>query len=117
MTESELGIQPEHIHFLCSDKDGEFKEVRSYSQLMDSLESQEDGEGNVWKFHRVMGHQGPLLHNDKDYNGSLYNVMIEWENGEVTAEPLFIITKDDPMTCVKCLYGYLSKMKAGVIRI
>jgi hypothetical protein len=85
---------------------------------MDSLESQEDGEGNVWKFCWVMGHQGPLLHNDKkDYNRSLYNVMTEWENGEVTAEPLSIIAKDDPMTCVKCLYGYLSKMKAGVIRI
>jgi hypothetical protein len=84
---------------------------------MDSLESQEDGEGNVWKFHWVTGHQGPLLHNDKDYNGSLYNVMIEWENGEVTAEPLFIIAKDDPMTRVKHLYGYLPKMKAGVIHI
>ena len=25
--------------------------------------------------------------------------MIEWENGEVTAEPLSIIAKDDPVTC------------------
>jgi hypothetical protein len=25
--------------------------------------------------------------------------MIEWENGEVTAEPLSIIAKDDPITC------------------
>ena len=54
----------------------EFEEILSYSKLMDSLESQEDGEGNVWKFHCITGHQGPLLHYDKDYNGSLYNVMI-----------------------------------------
>ena len=26
--------------------------------------------------------------------------MIEWENGEVTAEPLSIIAADDPVTCV-----------------
>ena len=34
-----------------------------------------------------------------DYKGSSYNVKIEWENGEVTYEPLDMITKDDPVTC------------------
>jgi hypothetical protein len=43
---SELGTQPEHICFLCLAKDDGFKEILSYSELMDSLESQEDGEGN-----------------------------------------------------------------------
>jgi len=43
---SELGTQPEYICFLCSAKDGGFEEILSYSELMDSLESQEDGEGN-----------------------------------------------------------------------
>jgi hypothetical protein len=75
----------ECISFLCSAKDGEFEEILSYSGLIDSLESLENGEENVWKFHRIMGHQGPLLHNDEDYNGSLYSVMIE---------PLSIIAKD-----------------------
>jgi hypothetical protein len=50
-------MQPEHIRFLCSGKDGEFEEVLSYSQLMDSLESQDYGEGNVWKFCQIIGHQ------------------------------------------------------------
>jgi hypothetical protein len=89
----ELDAQPECIRFLCSAKDGEFEEILSYSGLIDSFKSQEDGEENIWKFHWIMGH------------------------GEVTAEPLSIIAKDDPMMCVKCLYGYLSKMKAGVICI
>jgi hypothetical protein len=98
--ESDLGTQPDRIHFLCSAKDGDFEEIfLSYSELMDSLESQEDGEGNVWKFRRITGHQGPLLSYDKDYNGSPYNVMIEWENGEITTEPLSVIAKDDPITC------------------
>ena len=35
----------------------------------------------------------------KDYKGSSYNVRIEWENGEITYEPLDIVGKDDPVTC------------------
>ena len=35
------------------------------------------------------------------YKGSMWNVMLEWENGEVTPEPLSIIGKDDPATCAQ----------------
>ena len=31
--------------------------------------------------------------------GSTYNVMIEWEGGEITNEPLNLIAKDNPVTC------------------
>jgi hypothetical protein len=31
--------------------------------------------------------------------GSRYNVLVEWENGEITSEPLNIFGKDDPVTC------------------
>ena len=31
----------------------------------------------------------------------MYNVMIEWEDGSRTFEPLGIIAKDDPVTCAK----------------
>jgi hypothetical protein len=34
-----------------------------------------------------------------DYKCSTYNVMIEWENGEITSEPLKMIAKDGPVTC------------------
>ena len=29
---------------------------------------------------------------------SKYNVMVEWESGEITEEPLSIMIKDDPVT-------------------
>jgi hypothetical protein len=29
----------------------------------------------------------------------MYNIMIEWENGETTSEPLKAIAKDDPVKC------------------
>ena len=31
--------------------------------------------------------------------GSKYNGQVEWENGEVTIEPLSVIAADDPVTC------------------
>jgi hypothetical protein len=34
-------------------------------------------------------------------NGSDYNVKVEWETGEVTHEPLAILTKDIPVDLVK----------------
>jgi hypothetical protein len=46
-----------------------------------------------------VGHQGPLLRHDKDYNGSRFNLLVEWENGEITTKPLSVIAADDPVTC------------------
>jgi hypothetical protein len=46
-----------------------------------------------------VGHQGPLLRHDKDYNGSRFNVLVKWENGEITTEPLLVIAADNPVTC------------------
>ena len=48
----------------------------------------------------IIGHQGPLKPELHDYKSSSYNVRIEWENGEITDEPLAIIVADDPITCM-----------------
>ena len=53
----------------------------------------------VWKFKQIVSHEGTLTHNHPDYKGSNFNVLIEWENGEITSEPLQVIAKDDPVTC------------------
>ena len=61
-----------------------------------------DDEGNdpvYWKFKKILSHEGPLHQNHPNYKGSLYNLMIEWENGDITTEPLSIIGADDPETC------------------
>jgi hypothetical protein len=29
----------------------------------------------------------------------MYNLMVEWETGEITTEPLHMIAADDPVTC------------------
>jgi hypothetical protein len=37
----------------------------------------------------------------KDYNGSTYNVLVAWETGESTYEPLDLIASDHPITCAE----------------
>jgi hypothetical protein len=55
-------------------------------------------EENVWTFKDVIGHQGPLRKSHKDYKGSLYNVLLLWDDGSETYEPLTMVIKDDPIT-------------------
>jgi hypothetical protein len=66
------------------------EEVINYNQLLDYLARDNDND-IVWKFKRIVSHQGPITSNHPDY--------IEWENGETTKEPLQVIAKDDPVTC------------------
>ncbi len=95
--EEDLVQYPDRIKFLCKTSDAE--ELISYNQLLDHLNANVDEDATVWKFKRITGHQGPLKPSDPEYKGSQYNVMIEWESGEITYEPLAIIAADDPVTC------------------
>ena len=74
----------------------------SYNQLMDYIQKGTDAEedpDSLFKFRDIVAHQGPLESTDPNHKGSKYNVMVEWESGEVTYEPLTLISKDDPITC------------------
>jgi hypothetical protein len=66
---------------------------------MDFIEKNQENDAIVWRFRCIMGHQGPLLWHDKDYNGSRFNLLVEWENGEITTEPLLVIAAENPGTC------------------
>jgi hypothetical protein len=60
----------------------------------------QDKDGNrFWNFKHIVSHEGPFRGSDPEYKGSRYNILIEWENGEITSEPLNIFGKDDPVTC------------------
>jgi hypothetical protein len=54
----------------------------------------EDGNGS-WNFKHIFGHEGPFRASDPEYKGSRYNILIDWENGETTSEPLNIFGKDE----------------------
>ena len=72
----------------------------SYVQILDHLDQQEQQE-ELYKFRAITGHQGPLSPQDENYKVSKYNVMVEWETGEITDEPLSLIAADDPVTCAE----------------
>ena len=71
-------------------------DIMTYNEILHHLENDES-QNILWKYKRITSHQGPLNPKHPDYNGSSYNVMIEWENGEISAEPLNVIAKDDPV--------------------
>ena len=50
-------------------------------------------------FRTITDHHGPLKKGDPNSNGSLYNVMVELETGEITEEPLSIVAQDNLVTC------------------
>ena len=92
----------EDIKFKLKINKDQAEEIMSYNQLMDYIQKGTDAEedpDSLFKFRDIVAHQGPLESTDPNHKGSKYNVMVEWESGEVTYEPLTLISKDDPTTC------------------
>ena len=92
----------EDIKFKLKINKDQAEEIMSYNQLMHYIQKGTDAEEDpdpLFKFRDIVAHQGPLESTDPDHKGSKYNVMVEWESGEVTYEPLTLINKDDPITC------------------
>ena len=96
--ESDINDNPTMIKFRLSINNDKAEEVITYNRLLDYL-SKDNENDVVWKFRRIVSHQGPLRSEHPDYKGSMYNVMVEWETGEITSEPLQLIAADDPVTC------------------
>ena len=91
----------QHIKFLIEIGEGKFDEIITYNELNDIVEQQSEEvleEERSWATKSIKDHQGPLNSKHPDYKGSAYNVLIEWEDGSLTYEPLDIIFKDDPVS-------------------
>ena len=106
----------EHVNDLCQEQvsredqlrfklkiDGDqLDDLISYSQLMEYLEDKTDTgtlEDGLYRFKCIKDHKGPYTSSDPEYNGSSYNLLIEWGTGEQTWEPLSNIIASDPYTC------------------
>ena len=92
----------EDIKFKLKINKDQAEEIMSYNQLMDYIQKGTDAkedQHSLFKFRDIIAHQGPLESTDPNHKGSKYNVMVEWESGEVMYESLTLISKDDPITC------------------
>jgi hypothetical protein len=94
---SQLENYKDQMNILLSLDEDAWEQVITYKQLLDYLSRDNDNDA-VWKIIQIVSHQGTITSNHPDYNGSTYNLLIEWENGETTKEPLQVIAKDDPVT-------------------
>ena len=74
----------------------------SYNQLMEYLQDNTDTgqlENGLYKVRCIRDHRGPYNPSDPEYLGSSYNLLIEWETGEMTWEPLSYIIASDLYMC------------------
>ena len=92
----------DHVKFWCSVNDDAYEDLISYNEMMDYVQKNAENNQILWWFKCIIGHQGPLKPSDHHYMGSHYNIQVKWENGEITYEPLFIIAKDDCLSCAVC---------------
>ena len=97
------GERVKNLSYILGIDNGKVEEIISYSQLVDHLEAavNEDNEisDDLYKFRALIGHQGPLKATDPNRKGCKYSVLVNWETGENTYEPLSVLATDDPVTC------------------
>ena len=78
-----LGNNPTLLKFKCSLNNEQFEELVAYNALMPYIEKHQDN-NIMWQFKNITAHEDPLTPNHPNWNGSRYNVMIEWENGTLS---------------------------------
>ena len=80
------------------------EEIISYNQLVDHEETTANNDDNdssddLSKFTALISHQGPLKTTGPNWKGCKYNVLVDWETGEKTYEPLSVLAAGAPVTC------------------
>ena len=84
------------------DLDNKQADIKATNDVLDHIEQQHDDmdpEDKLWRFTSIVSHEGPLTSKSPAYKGSRYNVLVVWEDGSQTYEPLDVVAKDDPVTC------------------
>ena len=96
---------PEKLKFLIRVGNDKADEIRTYNEVLDYInreaEHDLDPDQQTWRFKEITAHEGPLKPGDPSYKGSSYNVMIAWEDGTHTFEPLHIFAADAPEECAR----------------
>ena len=86
------------IKFCCSINNDEYTELIACNKMADYI-TKDNSQTMLWEFEEIVSHQGPFTMDHRDYNGSTYNVQIQWSTGETTIEPLIVISRDNPVVC------------------
>jgi hypothetical protein len=96
--EGKVEDNPTCLKFLLSVNSEKAEEVTTYNKILEYLAKHEQSDV-VWKIKHIVSHEGPLKPGKSEFKGSPYNLIIEWEPGEIATEALQLIASDDPVTC------------------
>ena len=100
----------QQIKFLLSLGDRQLEEIISYNELcdlvMEMMDNKDNGHHDFIMYSGILDHHGPLRNHDPRYKGSTYNILIDWEDGTQTWEPLNLMAKQDPVMVAKYAYDH-----------
>lgn len=100
----EVERHPERVKFRVRVGDTDMEEYVGYNDMCEFIERQcVEEDGTTWKFRKLVGHKRTLK------PGEQPQVLVMWESGEITFEPIREIAKADPYLVAE--YA----MDAGVI--
>ena len=85
--EGQLEQEPDRLKFRIEVGDRGLEEMVSYNDMCEFIEEQTQNEDGTWQFRKILGHRKP--------SRKQAEVLIEWENGERTYEPIRAIFKGD----------------------
>ena len=85
-----LANKPNLLKLQIKVNDEEYNELVAYIEMNDFIKEQFLKDEGIWKFQKTLDHQGPLSKDDPQYEGSKYNILIEWEMGG-TWEPTHLL--------------------------
>ena len=97
--QEDLKEDPALKEFVATTKDDIVEEIMSFNEILDHIQNQNDQDPIECILKRITSHEGPLTLKKHDYNVSLNNVTIEWENGDINSEPFSATSACDLATC------------------
>jgi hypothetical protein len=105
----------EHTKFRVLVNNDTYEEIMTYGEILTHINRDEE-QDVLWRYKNIIGHQGPISVDDVAYKGCTYNVQVEWENGEITFEPLSTIAADDPVTCAIYAREHSDSESSSILR-
>ena len=87
--ERERDSNSDLVKFKCLVGDEKYEDIVSYNEMVELIEEQVRNEDGTWRFRQIKGHTKPRRRSDKP------KILIEWESGEVTLEPVYNIAIKD----------------------
>ena len=85
--EGQLEREPDRVKFRAKIGDTNFEKLIEYNMMCDLIEEQVKDECGNWAFLEIVGHVEPKHNKEKP------KLLVKWESGEITMEPVFKFTK------------------------